>query len=66
MPNFIIIETEDGLTVTEHKDNRRPEDTAIELGGILADQEIYKTYDDAYDSMLTLRRQEEEDDIELE
>jgi hypothetical protein len=62
MSHYQIIETDAGLTVTEQEPNVPPEVVAEQRGGVLVDPGPYKTFDDAYDAILALQR--EEDDAE--
>jgi hypothetical protein len=63
MPYYIVIENEQGLAVAEHDPNRSTvEETAVDNGGVVVDREIYKTFEDAYDAMLILRGEEDEDE----
>lgn len=61
-PLYMVIETDDGLTVVPHDPSHDPAETAAECGGVLTDGELYKTYDDAYDALLAM--QAEADDEE--
>jgi len=60
MPFYIIIETEAGLTVAEHDPRNTVEQTATENGGILADPQTYKSFEDAYDAMMEMDTDDEE------
>jgi hypothetical protein len=61
MPLYIIIETEAGLTVAEHDPKNTPEQTATENGGAVVDAEIYKSFEDAYDAMMEMDIEGEDD-----
>lgn len=60
MPEYIIIETEDGMTVAEHDPTIAPEKTAVSRGGALVDEQVYKTFEDAYDAMLLLAAEDDD------
>ena len=54
---YIIIETEDGLTIERQPEGITAEQTAADCGGILADEGPYHSYEDANDAMLILEQQ---------
>jgi hypothetical protein len=60
MPAFIIIETEDGLTIAALEPGASAETVAERQGGVLVDQNVYTSYDDASDALLSLQSDEEE------
>lgn len=62
MPSYLIIETDDGLTVAEIEEGSTAEDTAEREGGLVVDGTIYATYDDAYDAMLLIQADADEDE----
>ena len=62
MPNYIVIETESGLTLAEVAKHETPEAVAEKHRGLIVDQTLYKSYEDAYDAMLNLQSEEDEDD----
>jgi hypothetical protein len=61
MPHFAIIETDAGLTVAETDPTLQPEEAAIRHGGVVVDPGPYRSYDDAYDAMLALEDEDDED-----
>jgi hypothetical protein len=61
MSLFAIIEVDEGLTVAELAPDEAPEAAAMSQGGVVIDPGPYHTYQDAYDAMLAL-----EDEIEDE
>jgi hypothetical protein len=65
MSHFIIIDTDDGLTVVPHDPADTPEETALAHKGVVADETIYATFDDAYDAMQQIPAFDDEAD-ELE
>lgn len=62
MKRFIVVETEDGLTVVDVPEAETPEDAASTHGGRLADEETYGSYDDAYDAMIAIEQEEADAD----
>ena len=63
MPLFTIIETDAGLTVAQLEPSATPDDAAVRHRGVVADPNVYKTYDDAYDAILArLCEDDEEED----
>ncbi len=54
MSCYVVVETDDGLTVVESDGTCSPEIEAERLGGVLVDPARYATYEDAYDAMLLL------------
>ena len=63
MPRYEIIETDAGFTVVEVKPGAQPEETAARYHGVMVDPGPYKTYDDAYDAILALQGEEEEQEV---
>ncbi len=64
MPQFAIIEIEDGLTVAEFEAGATPDEVAAMHGGILIDPGPYPSYEDAYDAMVAIQSEEEEEDLQ--
>lgn len=60
--NYAVIETDSGLTVTELSPDMTPQQAAERKGGLLVDPGPYKSYDDAYDAILALQNEEEDDE----
>ena len=54
MPQYVIIETDEGLTVTEVSEHGSPEETAASRGAFLVDGGPFHSYQDAYDAMMLL------------
>jgi hypothetical protein len=54
MLSYVVIETDDGLTVVEVDETTAPEQEAERFGGVLVDPTPYATYEDAYDAMLVI------------
>ncbi len=52
MQSYVVIETDDGLTVVEVDRTASPEVEAERFGGVLVDPTLYATYEDAYDALL--------------
>lgn len=61
MTFFLIIENDDGLVVVEQDDAGAPEEAAVEHGGVLVDAGPYRSYGDAYDALLALQEEDEND-----
>ena len=61
----IIIETEDGLTTVEQAQDATAEETASKHHGTVVDAGPYRTREDAYDALLELQLEREEE-IEAE
>jgi hypothetical protein len=61
MAVFSIIETDDGLLVVEHPESMSAEETASRHGGVVIDENPYPTYDEAYDALLALQRDADDD-----
>jgi hypothetical protein len=62
MPQYAIIETEEGLTVAEVPDGDSSEEVAASLGAFLIDGGPYDSYQDAYDAMMLLPEEDEDDE----
>ena len=54
MQSFIVVETDDGLTVAEVDERSTPETEAERFGGVLVDPTLYATFEDAYDALLII------------
>ncbi len=63
MARYAIIETEAGLTVAEMLHAARPEDEAKRLGGVVVDPGPYPSYEEAYDAMLALADDSDEEEL---
>jgi hypothetical protein len=61
MTCYAIIEAENGLLVANYADIETAEDAAKRLNGFVVDPGPYRSYDDAYDALLALQRQDEEE-----
>ena len=62
MPLYEIIETDVGLTVAELRPGMPPEEAATRARGVVVDPGPYRTYDEAYDALLSLQDDDEGDD----
>jgi len=62
MLQYAIIETDEGLTVTEIPEHSSPEETAALHGALLVDPGPYDSYEDALDAMMLIPDAEEEVD----
>jgi hypothetical protein len=58
---YEVIETDEGLAVAEVEPGITPEDAAARQGGLLVDPGLYKSYEDAYDAMLAIQKEDDED-----
>jgi hypothetical protein len=54
MRSFVVVETDNGLTVAEVDKWSTPEAEAERCGGVLVDATRYATFDDAYDALLII------------
>lgn len=66
MPDFLILETDDGLTVVEREENESAEDSALRHGGMVVDPGPYSTLEDAQDALLLLSEGEDDDEPDVE
>jgi len=58
---YIIIETEDGLTIERQPSGMTAYQIAADRGGILADEGPYASYEDATDALLVLEQEDFEE-----
>ena len=58
---YEIIETDEGLAVAEMHSGVGPNEVAAAHGGVLIDPGPYTTFEDAYDAMLALQAEEDEE-----
>jgi hypothetical protein len=61
MPFYEIIEIESGLTVAELEPGSSPEEVAARHHGTVVDPGPYRTYDEAYDAILTIKEDDDDD-----
>ena len=61
MALYEIVETDVGLTVAELEPGMLPEDAAVKAGGVVVDAGPFHSFDEAYDVMISLEDEEEED-----
>lgn len=55
MPSYLILETEDGLTVVEAMEGETVEETALRHGGTVdADAQFYPTYEEACNALAAI------------
>jgi hypothetical protein len=59
---YKIIETDEGLAVAEMHPGVSPDEVAAARGGMLVDPGPYRTFEDAYDALVALQTDEEEDE----
>ncbi len=62
---FVIIETEDGLTVENQPPGWSAEDVAANVSGVVVDEGPYETFDEANDALLAIQ-QDDFDESEAE
>lgn len=62
MLQYAIIETEDGLAVTQLRSTKPLDDLAAEHGAIVVDPGPYGSFDEAYDAMIAIEEEEGEDE----
>jgi hypothetical protein len=61
MPEFAIIELDDGLMVVELQPGQKPEDAAASQGGTIVDAGPYSSYEEANDALVILQTEDEEE-----
>lgn len=61
MSHFAIIEVEEGLQVAEMSDPDTAEEAASVAGGIVIDPGPYDSYEEAYDAMLAIEEENEDE-----
>ena len=62
MALYEVIETDEGLTVVELEPGMPPEETALRHDGIVVDAGPFRSYEDAYDAVLAIKEEEEDDE----
>lgn len=62
MPQFAIIETEDGMTVVSIPPALSAEDVARQRAAVVIDPGPYPTYEEAYEALLAVSDPEDEED----
>jgi len=58
---YEIVETDAGWMVAELEPGKLPEDAALRHGGVVVDPGPYKTYEEAYDAVLALEAEEDDE-----
>lgn len=66
MPDFLILETDDGLTVVDRRDDETAEDSALRHGGVVVDPGPFATLEDAQDALLLLAEGDDDDEADVE
>lgn len=61
MPNYCVIEVENGLTPVEIESGQKPEDAAVVHGGVLVDPGPYATPVEANDAITSLQLEEDDE-----
>lgn len=64
MATYAVIETEKGLNVVEVQSGESASAAALRHGGVVADPNLYRRLQDAYDALVHLAHEEQEDDVE--
>lgn len=59
---YEIIETDEGLAVAEMHPGVGPDEVAAAQGAVLIDPGPYRTFEDAYDALLALQTEDEEEE----
>ena len=62
MTDYAILETDDGMTVVSVPSGGDVEDVALEREATVVDAGPYSSYEDAYEALLALSADEEEDE----
>jgi len=62
MRRYIVIETEAGLMVADQSPGVPAEQVAARYGGLVVDPGPYTTYQDAYDALLAIQRETEDEE----
>jgi hypothetical protein len=62
MYEYAIFETDEGLTVVKIGPDEDAEDVAAERGSYVVDPGPYASYEEAYDAMLAIQAEEENDE----
>jgi hypothetical protein len=62
MHAYAIIEVSEGMTVAELPPTSTAEEKAARLGAVLIDPGPYPSYDEAYDALLSLQEDEDEEE----
>lgn len=62
MPQFAIIETEDGMTVAAIPPNTSADAMARQRAAVVIDPGPYATYEEAYDALLAISEPEDEEE----
>lgn len=58
---YEIIETDAGMTVVELEEGLTPEDEAVRRGGVVVDPGPYVSYGEAYDALMAIGEEDEEE-----
>jgi hypothetical protein len=62
MAAFCIIETEDGMSIVEHRDDLTAEEAARQSGGVVLDSGPYPTYEEACEALVALQQELDDDE----
>lgn len=64
MLQYELIETDEGMTVIEVESGMTPEEAARQHDGLLIDPGPYASYEDAYEALMALKLDDEEEDLD--
>jgi len=62
MAMYCIIETEDGWTIVDHREDQTAEQAAHDRGGVVVDPGPYTSYEEANDAMISLQQELADDE----
>jgi len=56
--NYVVVETDAGMTVVKVEAGQTAEACAEQQGGVIVDPVLYRTYDDAFDALLLIQSED--------
>jgi hypothetical protein len=66
MLQYELIETNEGLTVIEIPSGRSAEEAARQQGGLVVDPGPFASYEDAYEALMTMKLDNEEEEQDFD
>lgn len=60
---YCIVETDDGWTIADFAPGSSAKEAAARVGGVLIDPGPYKSYEEAADALVALKRELETEDL---
>jgi hypothetical protein len=66
MLQYELVETNDGLTVVEIPTGCSAEEAAVQQGGLIVDPGPFTSYEDAYEALMALKLEEEDEEEEID